>query len=76
MWKNNKWCDIPSIENALIVNGGDYLTLLSNGKFKSPLHRVVNGKNERFSYVFFYYPNYDSKLSSTNSNQNLSLLKD
>ena len=42
MYYNGIWTDIPSMENALIVNGGDYLSLISNNQFISPLHRVIN----------------------------------
>ena len=64
---NNKWNDIPMIKHGLIINGGDYLHLISNGKYHSPIHRVLcppKGR-ERTSFVFFYYPGFYSKIKRT-----------
>ncbi|KAF9114029.1 hypothetical protein BGX27_000297 [Mortierella sp. AM989] len=63
LFHENAWQDVPSLENTLVVNGGDYLSLLTGGKLISPLHRVVsNGKEERYSMCCFYYPDYDAKI--------------
>ena len=35
---NEEWRDVPPREDALLVNLGDYLSLLTRGKFISPLH--------------------------------------
>ena len=51
------------------------MSLLSNGKLKSPLHRVINTSLERLSFVFFFYPNFDSILNLNDINQDYSLLK-
>ncbi|KAM0858510.1 hypothetical protein ACQ4PT_047789 [Festuca glaucescens] len=46
---NGVWYNVPIIPNALLVN------ILSNGFFKSPVHRVVtNAEKERLSLVMFY----------------------
>ncbi|KAG0302635.1 hypothetical protein BGZ97_002256 [Linnemannia gamsii] len=63
LFHENKWQDVPSRDNSLVINGGDYLSLLTGGKLISPLHRVVsNGKEERYSMCCFYYPDYDAKI--------------
>ena len=55
-------------ENKLFVNCGDFMSLMSNGKYISPKHRVlapiaVKEKCvERTSIVHFFYPRYDVKL--------------
>ncbi|XP_052887615.1 gibberellin 3-beta-dioxygenase 1-like [Gossypium arboreum] len=36
-----EWVDLEPVEGALIVNIGDLMQIVSNGKFKSVLHRVV-----------------------------------
>lgn len=51
-----EWVDVPPIAGTLLVNAGDYLSLLTNGRIVSPLHRVMTGSEERLSAVFFYYP--------------------
>jgi isopenicillin N synthase-like dioxygenase len=63
LFHNNQWWDIPNKPASILVNCGDYLSLLTHGKYISPLHRVINdGINERYSTVFFYYPSYDAKI--------------
>eukprot|EP00808_Paulinella_micropora_P026886 g15629.t1 len=56
------WHRIPVLPGTILVNLGDYLSLLTSGRYISPLHRVVNLQQERLSTVFFYYPDYDSKI--------------
>ena len=49
--------------NPLVVNGGDYLSFLSSGRYLSPVHRVVSPKaRERTSFVFFSYPGFNSTI--------------
>ncbi|KAJ3267697.1 hypothetical protein HK104_005702, partial [Borealophlyctis nickersoniae] len=57
-----EWVDVPPIPGTILVNAGDYLSLLTGGKVLSPLHRVVTPEKERLSAVFFYYPSYDAKI--------------
>ncbi|XP_037438869.1 1-aminocyclopropane-1-carboxylate oxidase homolog 1-like [Triticum dicoccoides] len=35
------WVDVPTVPGALVVNVGDFLKLVSNGRFHSVLHSVV-----------------------------------
>ena len=66
---DNQWNDVPIIEHSLVINAGDYLNLISNGRYHSPIHRVLcppKGK-ERTSFVFFYYPGFHSKISHSMS---------
>lgn len=54
---DGKWIDVRVPEDAFIVNGGDKLQNLSNGYFKSSLHRVIAKPGlERFSIVYFIHP--------------------
>ncbi|KAM0821709.1 hypothetical protein ACQ4PT_072012 [Festuca glaucescens] len=53
--KNGVWYNVPIVPNALIVNTGDVMEIMSNGFFKSLVHRVVtNVEKERLSLVMFY----------------------
>ncbi|KDO25437.1 hypothetical protein SPRG_09379 [Saprolegnia parasitica CBS 223.65] len=65
----NEWIDVPYIPGTIVVNGGDYLSLLTKGKWVSPIHRVVseNTSEERYSMVFFYYPDYDARIPKPQS---------
>lgn len=60
--KTQRWIDVPCPEDALVFNCGDYLSLLSKGRLKSPVHQVVTTGVERTSFVFFYYPNFEATL--------------
>ncbi|KAF7086743.1 hypothetical protein CFC21_090002 [Triticum aestivum] len=53
--KNDIWYNVPIVPNALVVNIGDVMEVVSNGLFKSLVHRVVtNAEKERLSLVMFY----------------------
>ncbi|CAA0809503.1 Gibberellin 20 oxidase 1 [Striga hermonthica] len=57
---DDEWRSINPIPNAFVVNIGDTFMALSNGKYKSCLHRaVVNSKSPRKSLAFFLCPNKD-----------------
>lgn len=61
---NNVWIDAPPIENTFVCNIGDMLDYLTNGHYVSTPHRVLNtsGK-ERYSFPYFFDPNFDSKIT-------------
>lgn len=57
-FRDGKWVQIPpSKNNAIFVNIGDQVEVLSNGIYKSVLHRVMPDKNgSRLSIATFYNP--------------------
>uniref|UniRef100_I1QVW5 Fe2OG dioxygenase domain-containing protein n=2 Tax=Oryza glaberrima TaxID=4538 RepID=I1QVW5_ORYGL len=62
--KDGKWFSVNALNDALIVNIGDTLEILSNGKFRSVEHRaVVHPSRERISAALFYYPCQDLAIS-------------
>eukprot|EP01084_Bolivina_argentea_P320675 556441_1 len=81
---NDKWYTVKAKfnDNNIFVNCGDFMSILSDGKFISPLHRVLlpmddnNNDAERMSFVFFFYPQYDAKIPKSESKREYSLLKD
>ncbi|KAJ4968922.1 hypothetical protein NE237_015623 [Protea cynaroides] len=55
----NQWVDVPPTPGALIVNIGDLLQLISNGRFKSVEHRVLANKiGPRVSMACFFSTSY------------------
>ncbi|PIN25132.1 Iron/ascorbate family oxidoreductase [Handroanthus impetiginosus] len=64
-FKDGKWVKIPpSKNNRLFVNIGDQVEILSNGVYKSALHRVMTMKDgNRLSIATFYNPAGDAIIS-------------
>ncbi|XP_059630303.1 gibberellin 20 oxidase 2-like [Cornus florida] len=57
---NKKWQSVRPRHNALVINIGDTFTALSNGRYKSCLHRaVVNKYKQRTSLAYFVCPTQD-----------------
>ncbi|CAM0914185.1 unnamed protein product [Alopecurus aequalis] len=53
--KEGAWWDVPVVPHTLLVIIGDQIQIMSNGIFKSPLHRVVTNPNkERISVALDY----------------------
>ncbi|MEM9341075.1 MAG: 2-oxoglutarate and iron-dependent oxygenase domain-containing protein [Bacteroidota bacterium] len=58
---DKKWIPITALPDQIVVNVGDMLERLTNGKLKSTIHRVVNPPKElmhtsRYSIPFFMHP--------------------
>ncbi|PON49110.1 Oxoglutarate/iron-dependent dioxygenase, partial [Trema orientale] len=57
------WVPVHPVNGALVVNVGDLMHILSNGRFESALHRaVVNETHHRVSVAYFYGPPKDVKI--------------
>ncbi|KAG0480115.1 hypothetical protein HPP92_010709 [Vanilla planifolia] len=57
VFKDDLWFDVNHVPNALIVHIGDQIEILSNGKYKSVLHRTtVNKDKARMSWPVFVSP--------------------
>ena len=66
IYHQGEWIGVKVPENALIINCGDKLQNLSNGYFKSSLHRVVAKPNrERYSIVYFIHPRDEDSMGPT-----------
>lgn len=58
------WVTVPPIPDALIVNVGDLLHILTNGAYPSAIHRaLVNRTTHRLSVVYLYGPPSDAMIS-------------
>ncbi|KAK4178049.1 hypothetical protein QBC36DRAFT_183587 [Triangularia setosa] len=50
-----QWLNARPVEGTLVVNFGDYMQRITNGKWMSTVHRVVNHSGrERLSMAFFW----------------------
>ncbi|CAK7355116.1 unnamed protein product [Dovyalis caffra] len=62
--RNEKWVNVGTLPNCFLVNTGDHLEILSNGRYKSVLHRaMVNNKATRISIAMAHGPSLDSVVS-------------
>ncbi|KAL6906399.1 hypothetical protein ACP4OV_004000 [Aristida adscensionis] len=61
--KDGKWYAVNALDGAFIVNVGDILEILSNGRYKSIEHRaVVHPTRERMSAAIFHQPSQDATV--------------
>ncbi|KAH6807569.1 leucoanthocyanidin dioxygenase [Perilla frutescens var. frutescens] len=57
LFYENKWVTAKCVPNSIIMHIGDTLEILSNGKYKSILHRgLVNKEKVRISWAVFCEP--------------------
>ncbi|GMI73590.1 ARABIDOPSIS THALIANA GIBBERELLIN 20-OXIDASE 1, gibberellin 20 oxidase 1, GA REQUIRING 5 [Hibiscus trionum] len=64
VFTDEKWHSIAPIPGAFVVNIGDTFMALSNGIYKSCLHRaVVNNRSVRRSLAFFLCPEMDKPVT-------------
>ncbi len=66
--KKGEWVGVTALPEHIVVNVGDMLQRLTNGKLRSTTHRVVNPPKEkwqepRFSIPFFLHPVSNMDLS-------------
>ncbi|KAL3701216.1 hypothetical protein R1sor_019238 [Riccia sorocarpa] len=58
------WVQVQSVPNGFIVNVGNQIEILSNGKFKSIRHRAGRNENkERLSLACFCSPENDAVIA-------------
>lgn len=62
---DSEWQDVDPINNHFIVNIGDMLERISDGQYRSTLHRVVI-REEKYSIAFFFEPNIKSTIEPYN----------
>lgn len=64
--RDGSWLPVPTVPGQIIVDSGDMLQQLTNGRLKSTTHRVVNparDRSRRFSMPFFVHPRPEVDLT-------------
>ena len=59
----NRWIDAPPMPGAFVINIGDLLEVLSNGRWVSTAHRVRKVTEERYSAPLFFNLDYDAEIA-------------
>ncbi|KAK9227582.1 hypothetical protein WN943_012635 [Citrus x changshan-huyou] len=66
--KDGVWFPARILPDALLVNVGDILEIMSNGVYRSVEHRAtVNSVKERISIAFFVSPKFDAQVGPATS---------
>ncbi|KAL5573467.1 hypothetical protein UlMin_023064, partial [Ulmus minor] len=61
--KDGQWIDVPPMRHSIVINLGDQLEVITNGKYKSVLHRVIaQTDGTRMSIASFYNPGSDAVI--------------
>ncbi|KAL9258851.1 1-aminocyclopropane-1-carboxylate oxidase-like protein [Drosera capensis] len=61
--KGDQWIDVPPMRHSIVINLGDQLEVITNGKYKSVLHRVIaQTDGSRMSIASFYNPGSDAVI--------------
>ncbi|XP_058070830.1 1-aminocyclopropane-1-carboxylate oxidase-like [Magnolia sinica] len=61
--KDDQWIDVPPMRHSIVINIGDQLEVITNGKYKSVMHRVVaQTSGNRMSIASFYNPGSDAVI--------------
>nr|CAN85569.1 ACC oxidase 1 [Hevea brasiliensis] len=61
--KDGQWIDVPPMKHSIVINLGDQLEVITNGKYKSVMHRVIaQTDGTRMSIASFYNPGSDAVI--------------
>ncbi|CAN6574210.1 unnamed protein product [Malus baccata var. baccata] len=61
--KDGEWVDVPPMRHSIVINLGDQLEVITNGKYKSVEHRVIaQTDGTRMSIASFYNPGSDAVI--------------
>lgn len=58
---NGEWVSAPPVEGTFIINIGDLVQAMTNGRYSSTVHRVINTSGvDRYSIPFFIDLDFDA----------------
>lgn len=58
---SGEWIAAEQVEDAIIVNTGEFMNRWTNGRFIATPHRVVPPRNDRYSIALFFNPTWDTE---------------
>ncbi|XP_038689857.1 protein SRG1-like [Tripterygium wilfordii] len=66
--KDGRWVTVKPVPDAIVVNIGDVLEIITNGAYRSIEHRaIVNSAKERLSIAAFHAPANDGEIGPASS---------
>ena len=63
----NEWINVPLLEDCFVINIGDMMELVSNGRYIATSHRVRKVREERYAFPFFCSLDYDTVVEPIRS---------
>ncbi|XP_020106706.1 1-aminocyclopropane-1-carboxylate oxidase [Ananas comosus] len=61
--KDGRWVDVQPLADAIVINTGDQIEVISNGRYKSVWHRVLATRDgNRRSIASFYNPALEATI--------------
>lgn len=67
--KDGEWADVPLLDGTMIMNIGDMMEIMSNGRYVATKHRVKKVPEERFSFPLFFSCDYDHVIAPIAPNE-------
>ncbi|XP_074561866.1 1-aminocyclopropane-1-carboxylate oxidase-like [Curcuma longa] len=62
--KDGEWVDVQPMKNSIVINTGDQIEVVSNGRYKSTWHRVLATRDgSRRSIASFYNPSLKATIA-------------
>lgn len=58
-----EWIDAPVLPGTFVINIGDMMEVLSNGRYVATMHRVRKVTQERYSFPLFCACDYDTVIA-------------
>lgn len=58
--EDGRWLPAEQVEDAIIVNTGEFMNRWTNGRFIATPHRVVPPRHDRYSIALFFNPTWDT----------------
>lgn len=65
---DDEYSDVAPVPGTFVINCGDYASLITSGRLRSPLHRVILTDMERYSLVYFSYPAFSTPMPRNTAN--------